>query len=244
MSQLDLALEIGWENPSTLSRIESGQVVPSRETLIRICKALRLNNYEIDFLLSKLGYIAQYPHVDEEYMQKMSQLYEEELSSFPFPTFVEYTRKFIYINDKAKEFFLKNNPVLKNAIKNKTYLELIFLSEYGLKDKIVNWEEFARYVTFNSNMLMPTMFVEASIGILDNNIKERIFNEMSKLGNFSDLKSIKYNIPFIYNHPKVGTISFVASQFPLHFDDRFYIMQLIPATSKDLILFTKYINKN
>lgn len=241
LSQIDLALEVGWENPSTLSRIESGRVIPSRSTLIRICKALQLGNYEIDFLLSKLGYVSYYPKINLKYIRRMVNLCKKEFSSFPFPTMVEYTRRFIYINDSANNFFFKTNSSLKSAIVNKTYLEIIFLPEYGFRKRIVNFEEFAKFVTLNSNLLMPTMFVDSGIDAIDSETKAKIFNEMAKLIGDTKLQNIKYNIPLVYDHPVIGNISLIVSQFPLHFDDRFYVMQLIPSSIENL---RKFLNIN
>lgn len=244
LSQLDLALKIGWENPSTLSRIESGKVIPSRKTLIRICKALELTIVEINFLLKKFGYDEYIPRVNSKYLEKMIRLYKKEVDLYPFPSMLEYSRKFIYMNSKVYKFLLDSNPTLRVSVKTKTYLDIIFFSEYGLKDRLINWKEFAKHVAINSNILMPTMLAEENAN-LEDLLQNDLFNKMSKLEKRLDVNSIKlHNIPFIYDHPIVGRISFSISQFPLHFDNRFYFMQFIPTTGKDLKIFTKYIDSH
>lgn len=242
LSQLDLALKIGWENPSTLSRIESGKVIPSRKTLIRICKALELTSVEINFLLKKFEYDEYIPRVTNKYLEKMIKLYKQEVDLYPFPAMLEYSRKFIYMNPNVYKFLLDSNAALRASAETKTYLEIIFFAEYGLKDKLINWKEFAEYVAINSNVLMPIMLDEENTS-LDDLLQNDLFSKMSKLDIKLDINRTKlHNIPFIYNHPVVGEISFLVSQFPLHFDNRFYLMQFIPATSKDLKLFTEYVD--
>ena len=57
LSQIDLTLEIGWENPSTLSRIESSKVIPTKKTIVKIAKGLKLDRNGVNKLLHKAGYL-------------------------------------------------------------------------------------------------------------------------------------------------------------------------------------------
>ncbi len=57
LSQIDLTLEVGWENPSTLSRIESNKVIPTRDTIIKIAKGLKLDRKRVNKLLHEGGYL-------------------------------------------------------------------------------------------------------------------------------------------------------------------------------------------
>ena len=177
LSQLDLALKIGWENPSTLSRIESGKVIPSRKTLIRICKALELTSVEINFLLKKFGYDEYIPRVNSKYLQKMIKLYQKEVDLYPFPTMLEYSRKFIYTNDKVYRFFLKSNTQLKEAtLQRISYLEMIFFPEYGLKNRLLNWKELAQYLAVNTNILIPEMVSNPNL--------EEVYNRLADEPNY------------------------------------------------------------
>ena len=247
LSQLELSLQIGWENPSTLSRIESGKVVPSRDTLIKICKSLNLSSIETFTLLNKLSYSAYRPKVDDKYIRKMINMYKEEVDSYPFPAMLEYSRKFIYMNKFTHKFFLDSNPELKKATKEKTYLEIVFFPEYGLKDKLVNWEEFSRYVAVNTKLLLPSTIANDTNmeSVLKKLRENRLFQKMFKLGEkVVNKRGFKlHNIPFTYNHPHTGVLCFLVSQFPLHIDERFYIMHFRPSTERDIKNFARYTKK-
>ncbi len=244
LSQLDLALKIGWENPSTLSRIESGKVIPSRKTLIRICKALELTIVEINFLLKKFGYDEYIPHVNSKYLEKMIKLYKKEVDLYPFPSMLEYSRKFIYTNDKVYKFFLQSNERLKRAsLQNISYLEMIFFPEYGLRNRLINWKELAQYLAINTNILLPEMVSSPNLeGVFNRLVNEPSFRKMFKSEKKFAVSNLRvHHVPFVYEHPDVGKISFSISQFPLLLDNRFYIMQFIPTTDLDVSLYKDYI---
>ncbi len=232
-SQLDLSLDIGWDNPSTLSRIESGKVIPSRKTLIKICKTLKLNRLETDFLLNKLGYGENRPQtqeITEKYIQKMVKMYSYEIDNYTFPTMFEYGCKIIYMNKAAHDLFVGNSKKLDILFREKTYLELIFFKKYGIRQNILNWKEFAKYVAQDVNILLPVMTgVPYLLEVLDSLQKFSIFRKLGRLDEKLNISNLKYhNIPFIYNHPKRGKKSFSLSQFPSYFDDRFHVIQFIP----------------
>ena len=50
-----------------------------------------------------------------------------------------------------------------------------------------------------------------------------------------------HHVPFVYDHPDIGKISFSISQFPLLLDNRFYIMQFMPTTDFDVGLYRDYM---
>ena len=184
-SQLDLSLDIGWDNPSTLSRIESGKVIPSRKTLIRICKALKLNRLETDFLLNKLDYGGnrpQTPKITEKYIQKMVSMYSYEIDIYTFPTMFEYGCKIIYMNKEAHDLFIGNSKNLDSLFKEKTYLELIFFKKYCIRQNILNWKEFAKYIAQDVNILLPVMTgAPYLLTVLDNLQKFTIFRKLVDL---------------------------------------------------------------
>jgi transcriptional regulator with XRE-family HTH domain len=54
MSQEDLSFRVGWDNASTLSRIENGLVIPNRDTIKKISDGLGLSKEEFSILDLKL----------------------------------------------------------------------------------------------------------------------------------------------------------------------------------------------
>ncbi len=63
LSQLSLEVAIGASN-GVISRIESGGTNPSKETLIKIIKTLKLNNFEADYLIGDTAYPATQDEID------------------------------------------------------------------------------------------------------------------------------------------------------------------------------------
>jgi transcriptional regulator with XRE-family HTH domain len=54
LSQLELESEIG-ASSGTVSRIENGEVNPTKETVQRIAEILELNNHELDYLIGQIS---------------------------------------------------------------------------------------------------------------------------------------------------------------------------------------------
>ena len=95
ISQIDLSLKIGWENPSTLSRIEQGKIIPTKETVINIFEALEIPQEVVVCIFIKSNYLYTGEILTEKYIEKVTKLSPDkrifsnsELISSPKNTFL------------------------------------------------------------------------------------------------------------------------------------------------------------
>lgn len=122
LSQLEVSLSIGWSDTTRLSKIEQGRVgKPTRETVEKIIKALRLTEQEKGEFLLVGGYVP----TDKE----ISRLLREEKSMidhWTYPAYIlDFTWRLIYINNLGLKLF-KLGPSWDEKIKKREVNVLSF----------------------------------------------------------------------------------------------------------------------
>lgn len=134
LSQLEVALRIGWKDTSRLSKIEQGRVGrPTRETIEKISKALELDSFEQGQLL----YAANLLPTREE-AQKVIKYITEDFSYFKYPAFlIDMGWNIFYFNNAAKELFKLSDQEYEYIEKEcPNWMEIQFLKKYFNKVKV------------------------------------------------------------------------------------------------------------
>ena len=240
ISQLDLSLKIGWENPSTLSRIEQGDTIPNKDTVIRILKALEINDSLIIFILMKNLYLYDTP-INNNYINKVIKNISKKVEYSEYPIFVSFftnniIEKNLYINDILFKIFIggndSDNSVGKFLFK-KDIIELLFDPKYEFYYRVINGDEFRKIIVNNLYILFN-----------EEKDEEEYINDLMK---FKDIKKFwnkntlsqnglqLFNIPFIYDSPLVGKISFFVDKIPFIDDNRFFIQKFTPQAKEDFL---------
>ncbi len=99
---------------------------------------------------------------------------------------------------------------------------------------ILNWEEFAKIIISNQHIIYNDTDKEREdIRVLKKFPRFNEFWEDSQNKTVHDFQS--FNIPFKYNSPILDEIKFLIQETPVLEDNRFFIIQFIPATRKDFI---------
>ncbi len=247
ISQLDLSLKIGWENPSTLSRIEQGDTIPNKDTVIRILKALDINESLIIFILMKNLYLYDTP-INNNYINKVIKNIGKRLEYSEYPIFVSFftnniTEKNLYINDILFKIFIGGNSTdnsMQKFLFKKDVFELLFNPEYEFYNRVINGDEFRKIIV--NNMYIIFNGEKDEEGYINSLMK---FKDMKKFWNEKVLSSKNlqfFNIPFIYDSPLVGKISFFVDKIPFIDDNRFFIQKFIPQGKEDFLKLEKIKN--
>lgn len=249
LSQLDLSLLIGWENPSTLSRIESGEVIPTRSTIIKICKALDLNYFDSNYLLESAGYSSRLLPVTKQYTKELVLKMQQDFQDISYPVLVLNIEGEIIYWNKAVERIIFNNLSSNNPIPKIgkiTYIDLIFNPVYSLKQYILNWTEASTIAVSSTKYL---------IGLYPNNknlkanlarwLKYKEFKNIWDISIQQNSEYIQYyNKRLILKHPLIGKIEMLTQISPTHIDNRFYLEQFIPNSMEDKLIIERFLNED
>lgn len=246
MSLLDLSLEIGWSNPSTLSRIESGDVMPSRDTVIKIANALVLKLNNLNLLLRSAGYLEVSPDPTEDYTKNYVNSVKAGFEVLAFPVLlIGFNSTIVYWNRFTEVFFLGKDMVHEEIVKkyqNITHIDLLFNLENGVQQSIENWDELSKILVENihfhisqvTEQTMNKSYIEAWMKYPEFK-KHWIECEKTK----SEQHRL-YNLPFVYKHKELGIVKLTITTSVMYDDNRFFIEQFAPATKKDAVKMTKY----
>ena len=237
ISQIDLSLKIGWENPSTLSRIEQGKIIPTKETVIKIFEALDIHSGLINFILMKNLYLYSDP-LDDAYVNKICDELKPYINELFYPavlSFFPYNALELNISiNKIGIKVLIGDNTNRNSILSNDILMIVSDKSHPFSKSIINREEFLSIMISNIHIAYNDTENERKY---INNLKKypdfRRLWEKSRNKDFSDFKL--FNIPFRYNSPLVGEISFLIQKIPVLEDSRFFIQQFIPETIKDFV---------
>ena len=227
LSQLDLSCSIGWENPSTLSRIENNEVIPTRDTLIKICKGLCLNDRAINFLLQKVQYFDNVPILTEEYINKFILSIKEDFDDFKFPIMIKLATTIIYVNKEFERIILNNGNIRVKDIIRKSFIDILFDPYYGLKQRILNWDIFSKELVENLYIVYSALRDTQDVGEILSNIDK--YTEFNDLWNSID-KNIKMDKNVIhlsqrYNSDVAGEIDIHLLESTMPNDNRFLFTQ-------------------
>ena len=103
LSQFEVSLRIGWKDTSRLSKIEQGRVgKPTRETIEKIIKALKLDEQEKDQLL----YAGSYLPTDEE-IENIIKKVKNKIDNWNYPAYLlDFSWRMLYTNDITAQVFI------------------------------------------------------------------------------------------------------------------------------------------
>ena len=239
ISQIDLSLKIGWENPSTLSRIEQGKIIPTKDTAIKIFEALGIPSVVIACILIKSNHFNTTGLVSTKgYVEKIinTLIPKIEILKYPVLLMIYPNDNILYMNNIARKVFLGNeiNSKLENIfLSEESYVSIILNPEYGVKEVILNWEEFVKIIISNQHIIYNDTDREREY--IKSLKKFPKFNEFWKESENKTVDNFKsFNIPFIYNSPILGEIKFLVQEYSLLEDNRFFILQFTPSTQEDI----------
>ena len=249
-SQLDLALKIGWENPSTLSRIESGKIIPNKDTVVRILRAIGTSQLKIISILIKSGYF-YIESINHEYIDRIiHSTINPKISHLKYPINILVWDGITYsahdVNDIGQSFFFGQGiyaKIRKFISEEHDLMELLFNPIYRMKKVILNWEDFVGMLVYNMHILYTDTRGEREyIAYLCRYPEFKELWEESKGKNINDYK--EGIIDFVYKSPIVGITHLLIQKVNLFEDPRFFIEHFIPATAEDVSkieeLYKKY----
>ncbi len=237
LSQLELSYAIGWENPSTLSRIESSQVIPSRETILKISRALSLDKERINTLLKRLNYSEFEPELTDKYINKLIKKVEDEFDDYEYPISLKLFGSNLYLNKSSKKILSKIIDInIDEYMKDHLYLEIFLDPIFNLRKYVVDFEESATIFIGNYYFMTKSFLNSEQI---ENEIKPlrkyADFNKIwEKVLKSKDLEFTSYNIPLNFNLPHIGEIKFFVWENIFFEDKRFYIEHMIPFNKEDI----------
>ncbi|MBI2028140.1 MAG: helix-turn-helix domain-containing protein [Candidatus Levybacteria bacterium] len=146
LSQLEVSLRIGWKDSSRLSKIEQGRVSkPSRDTIERIIKALKLNVQEKGNFLLVGGYL---PNNQE--VKNVIKVIGSKIDNWPFPAFLmDFSFRWLYTNLYTLKVMKMSINQKKWVEKNKpNFLEFPFLPSDQISVEIMKGEDEKNLKTF------------------------------------------------------------------------------------------------
>lgn len=248
-SLMDLSLEIGWSNPSTLSRIENGDVIPSRDTVIKIGKALRLKTSDLNLLLRTCGYKDYNPELTDAYIREFVDSMRNGYDGLAYPVVLldANTRK-VYWNRFTEVFFIGADSVHEEVVagfENLTHIDSLFNPIYGIRQNIMNWDELSKILVENiyfhishlTDQRMDSAYLEKWMEYEDFR-KHWIVCEETKGEDYTSC-----NIPFVYRNKELGVIGMIMNLTLTERDNRFFLEQFAPATPQDAEKLRRYWNK-
>ena len=246
-SLMDLSLEIGWANPSTLSRIENGDVKPARETIIKIGKALRLNVQDINVMLRTAGYAEYSAKPSEQYTKELVASVQSGFDTYAYPVLLlGFNGGIVYWNRFTELFFFGRNAAHEDIVSrygNLSQVDILFNPNMRIQERIENWEEVSTILVENIyyDVTQATAQVVAP-SYMQRWMSYPEFKRKWELCEKANNKNhVKYSIPFIYNQIELGRINLNVNTFLLYEDKRFVILQFNPTTKEDAEKMTKYL---
>src|SRR3989344_730746 len=234
ISQLEVALALGWKETSRLSRIEQGKIFkPTRELLERIMDAMRLKEEEKNQLL----YIGNYLPTREEIV-KIQKIMSPIIEKIPYPVAVFDFSWRTMINNQVLYKLFKVNISQQKYIHtlNPNIIEIVFDLRFMLNVDLKKEYKKSRR-QFLHNMLVQFLFEQRSrrkekwfLDLIKKMMPNPIFlvawQEAIKL-NFTPQMFLPTKSVF---HPESGQeLNLYLSTHPLNIDPRFFLELNIPA---------------
>ena len=229
LSQLDLSFRIGWNNPSTLSRIESGKIIPTRDTLIKICKGLELDDRTTNMLLQKVMYFNNVPILTDEYINEVVTSVKEDFDDFEVPMVLKIATTIIYVNNEFERIFLEGNVKLtKETIVNKDFVEIFFDPIYGIQDRILDWDNFSKELVETLFIVYHRLCDTQNVSMILSNIEKypefkKLWNKINK--DTINLKRNMFHLSCICNTSFLDNINVHLVESSLPLDNRFLLIQ-------------------
>jgi transcriptional regulator with XRE-family HTH domain len=249
ISQMEIAFDLGWKEPSRLSRIEQGRVGnPPRKTLDKIIKAMRLKEEEKSHLLL----VGNYAPTDNE-IKRFIASNSNVVDDWPYPaTIYDFRWRVIYINKPSKEIYQKNKIISKLAEKYPNTIETYFHPEYvqnkHYKGKeLQNWRDFlvttlSQFKNSQSTRAKEKWFVDLMQKMMRNDLFRELWQQAQEYK--STRTSAIYDTESVVN-PKNKNKRLIFHFFllPDLNDSRFQIEFHTPADSETMDYYNRKNNK-
>jgi transcriptional regulator with XRE-family HTH domain len=228
LSQLELELELN-TSPGRVSRIESGKVIPTRQSILRIAQSLGLSPYQLEYLDGSNSYPVSKNEVQE--VAKSSDIYFKE------PNYLAYLtddRGKIYAVSIAFLEMLKPTSQQLQGMIGTTVIEVMLNPELGVADLLdVNEYENLLYNQLNrfyeeAAFIKDDQEILTTLNIIKHNkLAAKIWSNINKNDgelNYQNVatREVVFNIggqklKFIYNrdnllkHPRFELVEYLPS---------------------------------
>ncbi len=177
LSQMELETAIGAANGS-VSRIESGQVNPTKETILQLAKVLKLNEKELSDLLGVKPLLPTRIEVDKALEECKTYLDNEEIIAY----LVDENGVVYYISLGFKNLLSLTEEQVEKAI-GKEILEIVLDPQLGISDSL------------DLERNKKTIAIELVRISMESNIAEEYLSEvLSKFPLASEIFSLAKNI--------------------------------------------------
>ena len=238
VSQLELENEIG-ASPGSVSRIESGKTNPTRATLFKIIKALKLNRFEFDYLIG----MTNLP-VGQEEIDYLVSWYTDYFSQKGILAYlIDERYRIIFTSKDFQRLLGLSDKDVTNLI-GKPLPQIMlepelkifeFINNDKLKDTL--FHNLVKYY-YAASFMIGDKFLEASLKAINSNtiakeIWDNIKRSQPKDINTLDSRKVKFQLG------KVGFEMWYSSEL-VSISPRFEIIEYTP-TNKVLRLLSKII---
>jgi len=231
LSQTKLEVEAGLSF-GTLSRIENGNINPTKETIIKIAQVLDLHDDEFNYLISLQK---SSPDVDE--IERVVGLVSEEIKNERIPAYLIDTKLRVWDWNKMILKLIGADDNSAEKYRGYTCMRLLFFSEFNIRNKIPK-EKLGKIIKqqvdtykYVSNKYRNETFTNSEIREL---LKDVSFKHAWKTE--SELKYFPIKNEF---HLKYGNnilnIDILLNRFSS--DNRFIIVKYYPKDSRTLKVF-------
>lgn len=236
ISQMDLEIQME-ASPGSLSRIESGEVNPTKETLSRIGNILHLTDSEKRYLYGDLFYKAS----DEEVQDAVKAVSEYFNNKGTLAYLLDERFRFLEISKSFQKFLGFSDTQVKNALR-KSFVYVILAEEFNVKGVVdkAAYEEIIRNLLLDFRaeagfMGDDSVYNESLVAIYKNKTAKEVWEDILKnkpqIHNTKESRRVHFSI--------LGTkveMSFLRE--PLHHDRRFEIVEFVPSHP-----FVKFVSK-
>ncbi|KKP70341.1 hypothetical protein A2X44_01355 [candidate division CPR3 bacterium GWF2_35_18] len=134
LTQQQLELEIGASN-GHISKVESGQINPTKETLLKITKVLDLTDKQAMYLIG-----IQQDRVNSEEVKLAINETDSYLKLSKYPSFLEDDYLFIHNWNKKILNLFRVNSIFANMFKGRNMLEIMLQPQFKKAMKKERWE--------------------------------------------------------------------------------------------------------
>lgn len=131
MSQFTLEQEIG-ASAGYLSRIENGEVNPTRETVLKIAEKLNLRDKEIDYLVGKIFYLATNDEIDQAVSSVKEYFSKKGLLAY----LIDDRNRFIYVTDTFMKLLKVDYSLKEELLSGKPFIEIILDERFNIIENI------------------------------------------------------------------------------------------------------------
>lgn len=240
-TQEDLAVAVGTDK-AHICRIERGQQLPTRKTLLRICRALDIPWEEESSLCANLGYLPDLRLPTQAEIDAVMRIVTPLLESLSYPAgIVDVIGRIWYYNRLACEFYsaaLQISPnVLSRLYRGRTVLELCFDEETScIFRPLLPKEHILQLMARTRKMADAWQHTPEYESILSRLLRKEAFRNLWELSFQSSSLYIE-RLTHVLLHPQAGPLNLEYWAARLSPDPRFFVTHHLPADTKARTIF-------